>query len=261
MLWGWCPFIELIILCKHDASKLLFVKYVKCPFFPVGTNYLCADIPRYWKEGLLMSNLTPPLQRTLFECLSRKDNPCHTPMLREEEAGHWCLCHNDGRILHGKEARVVFLSKEDLGMVSVYWSECAKQKWSFQYLVFWSLCDEHSTWLYKPALCCFSTPVQARHGQAQSAISWKENMFEVPFRQWKVPEPNQCSKTKLEAICVCAILIGEVLLWKKQGLISWAMSYWGWCVFTDLLIQLKKEAVNLLFLLFVKWLFYSGCMN
>ena len=74
MHWGWCLFIELNILCTHDASKILFVTLVKCPFGPGHKNFLCADIPQYCKAGFLLPNQTLPLQRTLLECLSRKGN-------------------------------------------------------------------------------------------------------------------------------------------------------------------------------------------
>ena len=66
------------------------------------------------------------------------ETPCHIPQLREEEAGHWCLCHNDRRIICGKEARVSFLSKEALGVGSVYWGECTTQTICFQSLDIWS---------------------------------------------------------------------------------------------------------------------------
>ena len=36
--WGWCLFIELNILCTHDASNLLYVMFLKCPFCPVHKN-------------------------------------------------------------------------------------------------------------------------------------------------------------------------------------------------------------------------------
>ena len=48
------------------------------------------------------------------------ENPCRTPVLREEEAGHMFLCHNSRRSLCGKEARVALLSKEALRMEYVY---------------------------------------------------------------------------------------------------------------------------------------------
>ena len=72
-----------------------------------------------------------------------KETPCHTPVLREEEAGHWCLCHNDRKIHCGKEGRVHFLNKEALGMESEYWGECTKHPGVFQSLVSWRYCNGH----------------------------------------------------------------------------------------------------------------------
>ena len=85
-----------------------------------------------------MPHQTPPLHRTLLEYISINGNSLPHTTLREEEAGHWCICHNDRRIICGKEARVSFLSKEALGVGSVYWGECTTQTVCFQSLDFWS---------------------------------------------------------------------------------------------------------------------------
>ena len=113
---------------------------------------------------------------------------------------------------------------------------------------------------YELGLCCFSPLVQTRHGHAQSAISWKENTFEVAFRQWKVPAPSHGSKLKRDHFGFCALIL-EVYLWKKQWWISWAKSQWSWCEFTDLMIHLNQESPKTLIVVFVKCLFYSSYMN
>ena len=82
------------------------------------------------------------------------ETACHKPELREEEAGHWCLCHNDRRHLYGKEARVAFLIKDALGMESIYWGGCMKQPGCFQCFVFWRFFMAILPCLYELAMFC-----------------------------------------------------------------------------------------------------------
>ena len=101
--------------------------------------------------------IRPFLYREHFwNAFRAKGTPWPTPVLREVEAGHWCLCHKDRRNLFGKEASVAFLSKAALGIESLYWGYCMKQPGFFHSLVFWSFCDGHSAlfvWT-SPGLLC-----------------------------------------------------------------------------------------------------------
>ena len=63
--------------------------------------------------------------------------------------------------------------------------------------------------LYKLAMCCFSPLVQRRLCHAKSKFFWKENIFGVPFKQWKVSAPNPGSERKRQPICTFAIIKGE----------------------------------------------------
>ena len=125
-LLGWCLFIELNILCTHDAFKLLFVSLWNVHFALVLQTSYVLIFPHISKKQFSFQ-IRPFLSREHFwSAFQEKESPGCTPVLREEEAGHWCLCH-DRRIGCGKEASVAFLSKEALGVVSVYWGECMKQ--------------------------------------------------------------------------------------------------------------------------------------
>ena len=70
--WCWCLLIELNIICHLDTFKNLFANFLKSPFCHDSKIKLCANIPRYCKEGFLMPNQTLPIQTTLLECLSSK---------------------------------------------------------------------------------------------------------------------------------------------------------------------------------------------
>ena len=109
----------------------------------------------------------------------------------------------------GKEARVDFLSKGALGMVSVYGYESMKQPNCLQALVL-EYIDSHSALFVWTSPVLFSPPVQTRHCHAQSSVSWKENTFEVSFRHWKLCAPNNESESTRDRFGFCALIIGEV---------------------------------------------------
>ena len=48
---------------------------------------------------------------------------------------------------------------------------------------------------------------------------------------------------------------------KKQIFTSWVKKHLSWCSFTNLIILLNQEASKLLFVVFVKWIFFPGSMN
>ena len=131
---------------------------------------LCADVPRYCKEGFLIPNQNLSLQRLFWNAFQVNETPCHTQGLREKEAGPCCLLHNDMRIRCGKEARIAFLSKEALGMWSVVRDECMEQPGACN-LLFLELFLMASALFVQSRPVLFSLLVQTRHGHAQSAIS------------------------------------------------------------------------------------------
>ena len=148
-----------------------------------------------------------------------------------------------------------FPEQRGLGMESVVGGECMKQPGYLKSMVFWSCFYGHTALFVQtsPMLC--SPLVQTRHGHDQSAISWKANTFEVPWRHWKVPAQKQDSKAKRDQYGFCALIIGEVQLWKKKGLISWELSLWSLGVLMDLMIQWNQAAYKFLDVVFVKWWF------
>ena len=129
------------------------MNFWKYPFCSGHTKELCADIPNIAKKDFsvqIQYSLNREHFRNVFKA---KETPWHKPALRELEAQHWWLCHSDRRIWCWKEARVAFLSKEVLGMESVYGSECTKQPRCLQSFVFWRLFNGHS------ALFVWTSPV------------------------------------------------------------------------------------------------------
>ena len=134
-----------------------------------------------------------------LECLQAKETPCSTPMQREER-GNCCLCHNDRWYLCGKEARVDFwarrlwgwvpytevmsmwergtgglLSKEALGMGSVYWGECTNQQGCFQSLVFCSFSNGYYALFVRTSHVLLFPTCANNAWPCPVCVSWKEN--------------------------------------------------------------------------------------
>ena len=208
--WGWCLFIELNILCNLEAPKLLLWRLGKVHFALVVQTrnvLIFPDISK--KDSPAISDHSSTENTFVMPSKQRKHSATHQ-CSGEEETGHWCLCHNDRRHCFGKESRVAFLSQGALGIGSIYRGEWRKQPCLLQYLVFWSYFNGHSALVLWTSPVPLSLLVQTRHGLAQSAISWKENMFEVLFRQWEIPAPNQGSEAKRCHFGFCVLIIGEV---------------------------------------------------
>lgn len=77
----------------------------------------------------------------------------------------------------------------------------------------------------------------------------------------EIPAPNQYSERKRQDIVIFAIIIGEVYLGNRQGLLSYARTHWNWSPYTVLKVLSNKDASNSLFLAFVRWPFCPGCTN
>lgn len=65
-------------------------------------------------------------------------------------------------------------------------------------------------WLSKQALWCFAFLLKRRHFHAKSGISWMENMFGVPFKQWKLLKPSYCSERKRQHVVNFVVFIGQL---------------------------------------------------
>ena len=148
-----------VVLLNPYTLRLVYIHWVEYPLetwhFQTLVFEVCEmsivlwsyELAMCWyspihKRRIFMPNQSSPLQRTLLECLSSKGNLCHTLGIWMEEAGYGCLFQNDRRNLCGKEASVAFLSKEALGMESLYWSEYTNQPGCFHSLDFWRFCDD-----------------------------------------------------------------------------------------------------------------------
>ena len=195
--------------------------------------------PNIAKKDFSWQIITSLYREHFWNTFQAKETPCHTQVLREEEAGHWSLCHNDWRVWCRKEARVAFLSKEALEMESVYRGECIEQPRCLPSLVFWSCFDGRSAVFVQTSPVLFSTLVQTRHGHAQSAISchalvvelamcclssrWKrrnshaksdfssqKNTVGVAIKPSKLPAPNYCPEIMRQHMCIWAILTGKI---------------------------------------------------
>ena len=129
-----------------------------CPDIANKKDFSCQIRPFLYREQLW----------SVFKAM---EYPCCTPEIREEEAGHWCFCHTDKRIRCGKEAMVALLSKEALGMGSIYGVECTNNPQLLQSLHFCRFVMTILPFLYKLTMCWFSPLVQPRHGFVHSAVS------------------------------------------------------------------------------------------
>ena len=154
--------------------------------------------------------IRPFLYRQHFwNAFQAKDTPCGKPVLRQLEAGHCCLCHNDRRIWCWTEARVAFLIKRHWDGVLIWrWMYKAKTLLSISCLleIFW-----WNSPLFVWNSLVFIFPACAnKTWTCPICCLWKENNFEMPFRQWKETVPNQGYKAKRDHFFFCAIIIGDV---------------------------------------------------
>ena len=95
---------------------------------------------------------------------------------------------------------------------------------------------------------CFLCPILKRRSfHDKSYYSSKENTLGLPFKQWKLPAPNQGSEKKRQDIGIFAISIGEVYVGNRQGLLSWATTHWGQTPYTELNVLSNQNASKLLF--------------
>ena len=76
------------------------------------------------------------------------------------------------------------------------------------------------------ALSSFFPACEKKHFHATSVFSTKENMFGVPFKQCKLPAPNQCTESIGQHIGSLALGIGEDQVGKRQGLCSQGNLHW-----------------------------------
>ena len=83
----------------------------------------------------------------------------------------------------------------------------------------------------------------------------------MPFMQWNITAPNQGSQVMRDHFGYLALIIGDIKWWQKQGLISSPKSQCGQGAFKDMMIELNQEAPKLLFVVFWKQPFCTGCLN
>ena len=152
--WGWCQFIELNILCKLDASKLLLVMFVKCPFCPG-----CLALWWYsliWQRRTSHIKSDPSSTENTFGMPFKKRN---LPLAHQ--------CSERERQYMGVLAIVI--GEVDLGLRQG-WFSWAKRHWGwspYSEVNVWNICiacnllSSGFVWmailpcLYKLALCCF----------------------------------------------------------------------------------------------------------
>ena len=119
--WGWCLFMDLIILFKQELPKsCLWCLWNGYLALVVSTSYVL---------------LFPDIEKKDFSCQIRlllkgdhvwisfhvMESLCIDTVLREHEATHWFISPTWGGNQCGKKARLAFLSKDVLGLVSFQW--------------------------------------------------------------------------------------------------------------------------------------------
>ena len=101
----------------------------------------------------------------------------------------------------------------------------------------------------------FSPILKRRLFHAKSGFSTKENIFGVPFKQWKLPAPNQCS----EHFGSFILGIWEAKVGKRQLSLSWAKTHGvavrslSWIYFAN------RRPPNSCFVEIVRWTLCPGC--
>ena len=103
MHWGWCPFIEVNILCTEDASKLLFRSLWNVHFALVIQISSVLIVPNIANKDFSCQIRSFLYREPCWNAFQAKESLCCTPALRKEGAGHWFLCRNDRRIRCGNE--------------------------------------------------------------------------------------------------------------------------------------------------------------
>ena len=177
---GWCPFIELNILYNNDASKLLFVKFLKCPFGPGVRLVMC------WHVPIMKIKSSPDKQ----DPSSAEDNFGTPFKQRKLPAAHQCserqqdICvfaAMTGEVDEGKR-QWFFTEPRGIGDGVRTWRWMYEAKNLLAITCFLEL-FEWPFWPWLQTIPVLNTPlVQTWHGNGQPAVFCKENNFEEAFR-------------------------------------------------------------------------------
>ena len=121
------------------------MRFVKCQFSPGCIKFYVWYSPILKRRFPHAKSDYCSKENTFGGAFQAMETPQTKWVLRDEGAGIDLFAIILGELYVGKYASVAFLSKEALGMESVYSVECSKQPGFFQTLVFWLLWDGNSS--------------------------------------------------------------------------------------------------------------------
>lgn len=114
--WGWRSFMELSILLKNEAFKLLFSGVFEMAILSLFYKLAMCCFSPLVKRRHCRLNQNSPKGEHVWSAFNAMEHPCTKPVLREEEETHWFICHNFRRTQSGKQARVA-LSQDALELL------------------------------------------------------------------------------------------------------------------------------------------------
>ena len=114
-------------------------------------------------------------------------------------------------------------------------------------------------WFYELAMCCFSL-IWNRISHAISEFSTKENMFGVPFQQWKISAMNQGSESKRQHLGLFPP-IGRGSLVLKLARVAFLNQVPLGLVSSQSIISFAFLMLPISCPVFMKWPFCSDCTN
>ena len=124
---------------------------------------------------------------------------CTKPLLRAQEAA-FCFTSPILGEIYSLKSQVL------LSWMKMLWIFFPSLGWIYiatmmlQNSCLWCLWNSHYAMVFQTCYVLISPKLKRRMSYAKSDNSSMENMFGVPFKQWKVPAPDQFSESKRQVL-------------------------------------------------------------